>query len=158
MWKIIEGLYLGTKEDSEDFDALSAKRIRYVLNCAAELPCPFEEEFEYLDLSLKDPDDGLGSQLATALAFIDRGRQQGAIMVHCSGGVSRSPAVVLAYLCHCGFGLNEAARLMRNAVQTRPNDVFLRQVCDYLALDVTDDGVTKLIHALSNSVHKGHDG
>jgi predicted protein tyrosine phosphatase len=151
MWKIIQGLYLGTKADSENVASLEAAGVTHVVNCAAELPCPFEDTFQYLHLRLKDPDDRLGRRLTKALAFIDRGREGGAVLVHCAGAVSRSPAVILAYLCHAGSDLDEAADTIREAVRTRPNAVFLRQLRDYFGLKISDDEIMTLAEKLSQS-------
>lgn len=148
MWKIADALYLGTKEDAADLTLLKSNQVSHVINCALELPCYFEEELEYLALSLKDPDHGLLAQLERAMIFIDRGRRHGAVMVHCSGAISRSPAVVLSYLCHCGLSIDEAAQRIRNVARTRPNDIFLHQVHEYLGLEMTSDGLERLIHKL----------
>jgi protein-tyrosine phosphatase len=152
MWQILPRLYLGTKEDSENLEFLKRHGITHVVNCAAELPCQFMDTFEYLHLSLKDPDDRLGAKLGETLAFVDHGREQASVLVHCTGGISRSPSIILAYLCHTGLELSAAVQVMCGAVQTRPNSVFLRQVCDYFAIDLPTDMLTELSRKLAAEI------
>ena len=151
MWKIVPGLYLGTKEDSEDVASLEAVGVTHVVNCSIELPCLFEGVFQYLHLSLKDPDERFARRLPKTLKFIDTGRVGGAVLVHCAGAISRSPAVIIAYLCHSGSGLDEAAKAIKQVVQTRPNVIFLQQIRDYFGFDVTDDEMVTLLEKLGDS-------
>src|SRR5690349_16678438 len=139
MWKIERRLYLGTKADSENAAALDSAGVTHIVNCATELPCLFEGAFQYLHLDLKDPDNRFRRRLPKALAFIDRGRETGAVLVHCSGGISRGPAVIIAYLCYSGSTLSKAVQTLRDVVRTRPNAVFVRQLCDHFELAVSDD-------------------
>lgn len=148
MWKIIDKLYLGTRDDSADLVALEEKQITHIVNCASELRCSHSDSFEFLHLSLTDPDDRLRAQLPVTLDFIDRGRQSGAVLVHCRGGVSRSPSVVLAYLCHIGLDLTQAAQTIQSVIQTRPNEVFLRQVCDHFGVIANDSEIAALVRML----------
>ena len=152
MWKIVPGLYLGTKEDSENVAALKDAGVTDVVNCAAELPCLFEGVFRYFHLSLKDPDERLERRLPKTLAFIDRGRKDGAVLVHCAGAISRSPAVILAYLCHSGSTLDQAAETIQPVVQTRPNVAFLQQIRDYFGLSLSDDEMERLLWKLGDKI------
>lgn len=46
-------------------------------------------------------DDGVSSMLPfldSACDFIHQQRQRGAVLVHCKGGINRSPCLVVAYL------------------------------------------------------------
>jgi hypothetical protein len=151
MWKIVPSLYLGTKEDSENIAALESAGVTHVVNCAIELPCLFEGVFDYLWLSLKDPDEKFVRQLPKAFSFIDSGRKSGSVLVHCAGGISRSPAIVLAYLCHSGCGLDEAAATIQQVVRTRPNVVFLNQLRDYFGLSASDEDIAMLLQELGSS-------
>jgi hypothetical protein len=148
MWKMVRGLYLGTKEDSANVASLEAAGVTHIVNCAVELPCLFEGVFQYLHLSLKDPDERFARRLPKTLAFIDRGREGGAVLVHCAGAISRSPAVILAYLCHSGCELHEAVETIQQAVRTRPNLVFLQQIRDYFGLSTADDELEMLLRKL----------
>lgn len=125
MWRISEGLYLGTKTDAANADSLKAVGITHVLNCTAEVEVRHESEFQCLRLPLKDPDENFLSYAAIAREFIDKARSSGgAVLVHCHGAVSRCPAVVMAYLLWSGLSLAAAAELVSNQLPTHPSECF----------------------------------
>jgi hypothetical protein len=128
MWEILPDLFLGDHGDSRDRQRLREQGITHIVNCSKELPCPFEGEFVYLWLKLEDPDPAYEGKIPVFCAFIDAGRKQGKVMVHCTGGVSRSPAVILAYLWHLEDNLERAVERLRRAVPTGIDECFLFQL------------------------------
>ena len=56
------------------------------------------------------------------------------VLVHCKGGINRSPMVVLAYLCrYCDFSLLDGiahVKSIRRSVRIQPH--YLRQLQDWL--------------------------
>ena len=144
MWPIIPGLFLGDREDARDEARLLREGITHVVNCAGELPCYFDGRFVYLWLKLKDPDDSFAAEIPRFCEFIDDGRRAGNVLVHCTAGVSRSPAVVLAYLCHLGEPLEKAAEQLSQAVQTGIDEVFLRQLAKYTGIETTVSDLNRL--------------
>jgi protein-tyrosine phosphatase len=128
VWEILPDLFLGDRSDAFDRKHLLARGISHVVNCSRELPCHFEGEFCYLWLRLEDPDPHFAGKIPELCGFIDEGRRVGKVMVHCTGGVSRSPAVILAYLCHLEGSLERAAEILRKAVPTGIDDAFLHQM------------------------------
>ncbi|WP_425395514.1 dual specificity protein phosphatase family protein [Aeoliella sp.] len=153
MWKVADGLFLGTIEDAEDVTSLRSLGVSYVVNCAKELPSSHENELIYLRLNLKDPDSGLMECLDAACEFIDNGRRSGGVLVFCQGAISRSPSVVLGYLCHGGSKLEEAVRELATVCQTRPNGVFLDQVAMHFEnRSLSDKELQNLIRQLSHEM------
>jgi dual specificity phosphatase 12 len=72
--------------------------------------------YRYLRIPIRDRnDEDLSPHLDAACAFIDdalAGRRQ--VLVHCQAGISRSPAVVAAYLMHRhGFSVDDAVDVVR---------------------------------------------
>jgi protein-tyrosine phosphatase len=126
--KIIDGLYLGNREGAQERRQLLESGITHILNCTQELPCYHPGEFTYLQLHLLDPDPRLEERLDQCCAFIDEGRRNGKVLVHCFAAVSRSPSVVLAYLIHQGDTLEEAADRLGRTVWTFPDTLFLKQL------------------------------
>jgi protein-tyrosine phosphatase len=131
MIEILEGLYLGNRESACDLTRLREAGITHVVNCADELPNYHDEHFVYLALRLRDPDPNLCRHLPRVCGFIDQARKQGRVLVHCFAAVSRSPTVVLAYLCHLGHSLEEAAGRLGQAAWTDPDLLFLRQLAEH---------------------------
>ncbi|MFO0877660.1 MAG: dual specificity protein phosphatase [Gemmataceae bacterium] len=132
MIEIVDGLYLGNREAARDLRRLRVGGITHIVNCAEELPNYFEGQFNYLALRLLDPDPQLAERLPEALRFIDEARRErGKVLVHCYAAVSRSPSVMLAYLCHVGRTLEEAAAHLGNVVWSDPDWLFLRQIAQH---------------------------
>jgi Dual specificity phosphatase, catalytic domain len=124
MWEILPDLFLGDRGDASDRGRLRQRGITHVVNCSRELPCHFEGEFEYLWLRMDDPDPAFADKIAAFCEFIDTGRERGKVMVHCTGGVSRSPAVILAYLCYLEGSLEQAVGRLSRAVPTGIDEDF----------------------------------
>ena len=124
MWEILPDLFLGDRGDAGDRDRLRRRGITHIVNCSKELPCHFEGDFKYLWLRMEDPDPAFGEKLPVFCEFIDAGREKGKVMVHCTGGVSRSPAVILAYLCHIEGSLVQAIDRLSRAVQSGIDEDF----------------------------------
>jgi hypothetical protein len=132
VWEILPDLFLGDRGDARDRERLRQRGITHVVNCSKELPCHFEGDFRYLWLQMEDPDPAFAAKISGFCAFIDEGRRQGKVMVHCTGAVSRSPAVILAYLCHREGSLGQAADRLSRAVPTGIDESFLQQLAQRL--------------------------
>ncbi|TPP58912.1 Dual specificity protein phosphatase 10 [Fasciola gigantica] len=66
----------------------------------------------------------------------EQSRQAGdSVLVHCQAGISRSPALVIAYLmAHSGLSLRDAYRWVKSKRSViSPNFAFLGQLCDFEA-------------------------
>ncbi|MDX1946653.1 MAG: dual specificity protein phosphatase [Pirellulaceae bacterium] len=137
MWPILKRLYLGDQRDAKDKTLLRSRRITHVLNCAVEIPCYYERRLAYLQLPLNDPDFGFSDWIPDLCQFIDAGREAGRVLVHCRMGLSRSPAAIVTYLCHCGKTVDEALEFLRERVDEDedefhpPHDVFVDQIREY---------------------------
>ncbi|TPX68330.1 hypothetical protein SpCBS45565_g03202 [Spizellomyces sp. 'palustris'] len=115
---ILPGLYLGSHYTSQSQSTLAHLGIQAVLNVAEELapqilppstpsttvtiypPSPSTPtESTYLHLPLSHIPDTLAPHIPTAIKFINQAITQGhPVLVHCSQGVSRSAAIVIAYV------------------------------------------------------------
>jgi protein-tyrosine phosphatase len=108
--------------------------VTHIVNATSEVRNYFEKEpgFFYLNTPCMDTDAAdLSPFFDSAVTFIHDARKEGhSVLVHCQQGVSRSAAIVLAYLVKAeGRTLNEAYTLLRNKRSTckvRPN--FLKQL------------------------------
>ncbi|KAI1845338.1 hypothetical protein JX266_008433 [Neoarthrinium moseri] len=127
-------LYLGPRTATEPRTALAAG-ITHVVSLGCQPVSPRSPALAYHRLGLLDvPGADLGAPAALAGEIIKKARRDpdARVLVHCVGGVSRSPAVLAAYLVRKeGLSLREALRLLVSRRPcVRPNDGFLRQLRD----------------------------
>jgi hypothetical protein len=141
MWQILPDLFLGDRGTARDRLLLLDHGITHIVNCSRELPCHHEGEFVYLWLQMEDPDPRFETLLPECCRFIHGGRERGKVMVHCTGGVSRSPAVILAYLCELDGDLNRAVDRLSRAVPTGMDESFLYQIGRTRGMALTADEV-----------------
>lgn len=143
--EIIEGcLYHGHKMDASRPEVMQNLKITHIVNATRTTPCFFEHEEEkdspihglkYLRLVLDDvDDDDLSEALERGPAFIqDAVRSGGKVLVHCQEGLSRSSAVVLAYLlCASERTLAEAMIFLgRCRPIVQPNEGYVDQLARF---------------------------
>jgi protein-tyrosine phosphatase len=148
MIPILDDLYLGNRDSARDLRRLKEAGITHIVNCACELPNYHEGEFVYLPLMLFDPDPEYHRQIASVCAFIDHARADGKVLVHCFASISRSPTVVLTYLCHLGEPLHRAADRLAKIVWTAPDRIFLQQLAEHLGEEWTEDSLREVEYTL----------
>ncbi|KAF5398558.1 Dual specificity protein phosphatase 10 [Paragonimus heterotremus] len=100
--EILPYLFIGNARDAQDRALLRRLGITHIVNVSESVPMPFKgsTEFKYLHLPASDTNQqNLRPAFDSAVAFISEARKsKGIILVHCQAGVSRSVAVVMAYL------------------------------------------------------------
>ncbi|NXC88185.1 DUS12 phosphatase, partial [Cercotrichas coryphoeus] len=114
---VLAGLYVGGAESCSSPEALSAAGVVAVLTVDAEEP-PAVPGVRAMHVRARDePDADLLSRLDECAEFLDAARAGGgAALVRCHAGLSRSVAVVAAYLMKTqGLGWEEALTAVRAA-------------------------------------------
>ena len=133
--EICRGLYLGNCHHAASTAVREALGLKFVLNVSVEHPNTHVEHCEYHNVRIGDEKRAsLLKELPMACNFLDRAlAAEGNVLVHCTMGVSRSAAIVTAYLMKCrGWRLPEALECVRDARQgVRPNYGFLQQLAEW---------------------------
>ena len=79
------------------------------------------------------PDTNISVHFPEAFDFIDSGRKNGKVFVHCNAGVSRAATIVIAYyMKQNNVSFQEAydhVKSIRPAI--RPNDGFTKQLKEF---------------------------
>jgi diacylglycerol kinase (ATP) len=151
MWQIRPNLHLGDRDDARDLPRLRQRNITHILNCALEEACHHPRHLRYLHLKMHDPDPQFEQLITPACDFIDAAlRQPAGVLVHCSAGVSRSAATLLAYLaCRTpNITLDGAARELSSQVLTNPDELFLSQLARRLHMPLDKRALRNLTETL----------
>jgi len=133
LFEIIPGynLYLGSQDAATNEQGLLGKGVRHILNVATgieyrESPNNIYCKIPVLDLDTVD----IIPIFEQCFEFINLGRREGGVLVHCNQGVSRSATVVIAYIMkHEKLPLEEAYNLTKKAKpDIKPNPGFMEQL------------------------------
>ncbi|KAF8148262.1 protein-tyrosine phosphatase-like protein [Crassisporium funariophilum] len=132
-------LYLGSLSAVQDKDLLRQHHITHLVQVLDVPWLPLSEKdgfncyrIDILDQSTAD----LRPHLEAVCAHIDRTLRSGrSVLVHCQQGVSRSPAVVIAYLIrNHGMSLDNAHTLVkRKRACIKPNSGFIKALQEWEA-------------------------
>ena len=137
MQEILPGLFLGPYSYSKEFNQLKANGITHIVSIrdASEkriIRPRFPEHFVYFEIEVSDsPNERLIPHFPAAKQFIDEALNGGGrVFVHCNGGISRSPAFVVAYVMEtakmdyqCAYTFVQNRRFCMN-----PNEGFKVQL------------------------------
>ena len=138
--RIADRLFLGSAPDARNLDKLKRYNIKYILNMAGSTSYPNDffitsgcPLISILTLDAHDLDHfDISSHFPAALNFIHKSLQigDGAVLVHCSAGVSRSATIVTAYLM--AVHQIDATEVVQRVNQARPcacpNIGFIQQL------------------------------
>uniref|UniRef100_A0A667ZK56 Si:ch1073-184j22.2 n=1 Tax=Myripristis murdjan TaxID=586833 RepID=A0A667ZK56_9TELE len=126
-------LFLGGADASLNAALLSQKRITLIVNATLTHACPVYPGVECVCVPVSDlPSARLGDHFDRVAERI-HGNREGGTLVHCAAGMSRSPALVMAYLMRFrGVTLRQAHRWVQDSRPfVRLNAGFWEQLLQY---------------------------
>lgn len=128
---VTKGLLVGSVDVAHDYARLKELGVTHILNVGYDIPNIFPCDISYLTIEmLDDPDEDILSHYRKCEGFIDKGRQNGNILVHCNAGRSRSVSIALAYVMHRERLAVDVAlgKLRETRPVAEPNEGFMRQL------------------------------
>lgn len=132
--KIIDKLFLGDHHTSKDLKLLKLNQIIAIANIGGG-DNQYPSEFKYNKITMTDSDKSdIGLYLDNVLAFIHNQRQIGNVLIHCRGGICRSPSFIIAYLAkYEKMAIDEAIQLLKSKRKSiRPREVFINDIKSWL--------------------------
>eukprot|EP00923_Selenidium_pygospionis_P036342 GHVN01063783.1.p1 GENE.GHVN01063783.1~~GHVN01063783.1.p1 ORF type:complete len:547 (+),score=137.80 GHVN01063783.1:240-1643(+) len=136
--EVVPRIYIGSVGGAHTRSTLEDNEITHILKVGPPDPAAFPDDFTCLTVELKDNKaSDLLAVLPGCFKFIDGALDipSGRILVHCWAGVSRSVAVVAAYLIKTNaITVNEALQMVKNVRPVaNPNAGFVRQLNHFYA-------------------------
>ncbi|RHY59503.1 hypothetical protein DYB34_001160 [Aphanomyces astaci] len=137
--QVTDFLFVGGAVVASQRDVLERHGITHVINCAATItPNYFPHVFDYYRLRLRDhATQDIHQHFYNIFQFIDTARaRHGKVFIHCVKGISRSPAMAIAYLmAREQLGLYPALELVRSSRPViDPNAGFIFQLNEWDSL------------------------
>jgi protein-tyrosine phosphatase len=128
--KVSERLFLGSSDDAEALAAANPHHIKAVLNLSEAPIRRRANAVRYLHFPIRDARPIPVAWLNSILTAIEENFREGAILVHCAAGLSRSPTVVAAFLHRVGFlDFPRALRFIENIRPAiAPSPVLVRSI------------------------------
>ena len=118
---------------AKDLKELEKNKINAICT-AAEIDFKYPEGFKHRVLHIEDTyDQDISFAFVPAFDFIERNRKEGNVLVHCTSGISRSAALLIAYMMQ-KYSINfdqslERVRNMRPCAE--PNGSFIHQLIEF---------------------------
>ncbi|KAM9189920.1 LOW QUALITY PROTEIN: dual specificity protein phosphatase 22-like [Dugong dugon] len=133
MNKILPGLYIRNFKDARDAEQLSKNKVTYILS-VHDSARPVLEGVKFLCTPAADsPSQNLTRHFRESIKFIHKCQQGEGCLVHCLAGVSRSVALVTAYIMTItDFGWEDVLHAVRAGRScANPNLGFQRQLQEF---------------------------
>jgi dual specificity phosphatase 12 len=129
--KIIENLYIGDFKSSMSKSTHNMYNIKSILCVGNDMDNIFKTEYNYMKLEVEDSEDeNILFNFEAVYNFIEEGLKNGGVLIHCRGGISRSPTIIIAYLMKSRkIGFEEAYKFLSELKpDIQPNNGFMEQL------------------------------
>ena len=89
----------GSQDVAANWDILEKYKVTHILNVATWVNNSFPKNIKYKNLNIMDTVDfHILPYFDVAFPFIDEGRREGCVLVHCNAGISRAATFSIGYL------------------------------------------------------------
>ena len=133
--EIIPHLFLGSIGSASNLKQLQNFKITHIICCAKGIQNFFPDNFKYLNINLLDSQtEPIKKHFEESNKFIDDAIQnKGNVLIHCHAGISRSSAILIAYIMKTQkMSLDKVLELIRaKRDKVKPNDGFIEQLKEY---------------------------
>eukprot|EP01111_Echinosteliopsis_oligospora_P010276 TRINITY_DN3168_c1_g1_i1.p1 TRINITY_DN3168_c1_g1~~TRINITY_DN3168_c1_g1_i1.p1 ORF type:complete len:294 (+),score=100.58 TRINITY_DN3168_c1_g1_i1:48-929(+) len=130
----LESMHVGDIFSAYNKEELKKRGMTHIVTVVYGIEPIFPEEFKYCNVAIRDLEGELiSSHFDRVFSFIDQGRAEGNVLVHCLRGVSRSATIATAYVMkQNGIPASEALKILkekRNVIN--PNAGFMKQLDEF---------------------------
>lgn len=129
--KILDGVYIGSYKTAMSKTTLTSNGITHILCVGTEMENIYKADYRFMKLDVSDTEDeNILFNFDSIFSFIEDGRETGGILIHCYGGISRSPTITIAYLIKKMKMTFEDAFNMVKAIKSdiNPNEGFIEKL------------------------------
>ena len=127
--KISERLFLGSSDDADELVATNPFGIRTVLTLCESTVRRHAADVRYLHFPIRDAKPVPVAWLNSILTALEENIHDGPVLVHCAAGLSRSPAVVAAFLDRAGFmDFPQALDFLENIRPIAPSPILVESI------------------------------
>ena len=133
MSKITDKLFIGNINDAFAKDKLHQNGITHIINTTVDIPNYFEDDFEYLRISVNDSfTENISDHFLSVICFIKKVfNDNGIVLIHCHEGISRSVSFAIAFIIYQDkITYDDAFNIIvKNRPIADPNINFIGQLC-----------------------------
>lgn len=147
--KLFPNLYVGSFEDAQNEDLILDLEITHIVSVGrgasihSSVSVPHRpllgletdhDSIKYLHIDVLDMEnEQIKKYFDKAFGFIEKGRRDGIVLIHCAAGVSRAATICVAYLMKkLKLTVDASLELLRESrPSVQPNDGFMKQLLQY---------------------------
>ncbi|XP_045168148.2 dual specificity protein phosphatase 19-like [Mercenaria mercenaria] len=132
--EIRDNLIFGSQDVAAEWGILERYGVTHIVNIGTYVKNYFENKVKYLNVKVNDtPDTKVLGHFDRTFKFIDEGRQDGCVFIHCNAGVSRASAFTIGYLMKTeNMTFKDAfAYVKSKRPSAKPNVGFVEQLTEY---------------------------
>lgn len=127
--EIIKGVYISNYVFASNLDMLKQLNITHIVNCS-QLNNLFPDVFKYLKIDINDDiNEDISQYFHKTSKFIKNALNKGNVLIHCIAGKSRSPTIIISFLCKKEqYKLKDAIELVKSKRLIDINEGFYKQL------------------------------